>query len=1330
MPDFYDPNATIDYTYDSAEVQRELAREAEEKEIAKTQQQMETEAAELSAAQQNLKSKEPPKPEATSEPESNGVPDFLNQFVEEETARLDSQREEGFTTDNMSGRQRVVAGAVDLAMDGVSALIPALKPVDDWWEEKSGRNVGDDPYKKAERDMGGLLIGTLVGGGIVGKAAQAIPGAANLGARARFFGQAAADLGVDAFLSGVSDTTREAGNLATIAENLLPNGTQIPWASRDSDSPDVIYAKNMTENMLLGTTGELVGAMFAKVAGNTIKPKNLVAEVQVAKQNIKELKALEEAGGDTVIAAVNRNRAKKKAAQLGEGRRVLAEDPEGLNGYNAFVNEPAEPVARITLDEEASAIDFMADQARIQNNVETFDGRARPIINDADINALSRADEAARRAILDKVEGDLGAEFELTVGGTKLTKQDVADAVNNLYDTALQPEETFNEAVKSMRNTEAGIFDYVNTISDPGQQDILARTANRLLDAVSPGNLKASAAIQTQTANSVSDISRNIDLMADVTDTSRLQELVMPRLRTLLKEVETSKAAQSISRELKAKFSQKIETLEGALGFDDDYMYDLIEQFETATQASATRIDEFVDTLEAVAKENPNYLRPLYRMWAKTGGEIDTLYKLQKHANSRLGIIRKALRDGNPEVPSVILREMEGLRMSNMLNGLAPAKAFIGNTTSLIVKPMTVFAGSIDRAFTGDLKGLQRSWIGFSGGMEVFERARKLALSEWRFANANPDAAMARGRADYNQSSSANPSGNDWKKSLAEFEEFEEMSESWDLGKQMIWNMTKGLAYWNRKSWNRWGVHTMYGADGFVKSMMASFNSRTRAYDELLAKNGGAFTKAEFQDVERALYNESFNSDGSLKDGYAKFMSEEVALNADVAGVKAFGDMARKFPVLKSIFMFPKTRVNQFGVIQSFDPTGVLGGWIDRSGKTIRASSIDEINDALEMHGMKKGDIEGFQALKSEYIGRKMMASSVVMTAAYGALQGRLVGSGPLDPTENRKWRDLGGQPYSINIGTDEQPNYVSYEQAPAWVKTTFSLISDTVMAYKDDAGEGLQDWLSTIASALQANVTNDLFVQEIEQLSGILDFKEGTQRYLANVVDTMIPGASIRSTLSSTLVPNLQDVENNFIQVLANRNRWIPGVEASLANKVDIFTGQLVGAGSSPLEILMSKVLPGFSSKAGVEPWRQWLLTTGWKGLSEPQTNPVTGEDLTPPQREWINDWIGNNLQLDDKVVEIMQSQLADDLDKYNKAAFGKSQKKMPRGKTGVHEVLDLMLNDAYKKAWAAYETQNADFSTMVPYRQERDQAIRSGNLDRASRLNDQIEQLRLQVK
>ena len=82
----------------------------------------------------------------------------------------------------------------------------------------------------------------------------------------------------------------------------------------------------------------------------------------------------------------------------------------------------------------------------------------------------------------------------------------------------------------------------------------------------------------------------------------------------------------------------------------------------------------------------------------------------------------------------------------------------------------------------------------------------------------NPEAAMARGRKDYDFTDA----NKDCCKTLADYEEMEELSETFGPGRKALWNMTKGLDAWNKKNFNRWGVNAMYSADGFVKSMMAS----------------------------------------------------------------------------------------------------------------------------------------------------------------------------------------------------------------------------------------------------------------------------------------------------------------------------------------------------------------------------------------------------------------------------------------------------------------------------------------------------------------------------
>ena len=185
------------------------------------------------------------------------------------------------------------------------------------------------------------------------------------------------------------------------------------------------------------------------------------------------------------------------------------------------------------------------------------------------------------------------------------------------------------------------------------------KTIDRLVDALSPQRQRTSAAVQSQTAAGVSDIARAVDLDEPVVDTSRLQELMMPRLRVLLKEQTTSQIAENMSTMLQKRLAKKAETIEGALEIDEKYFDEMFDTYTQAVEEKSQLIDDFVDELTAMAKENPSYLKPVYRLYAKTNGEVDSMYKLNQYLSNKLGILRKAIVDQNPEVPSLILRELQ-----------------------------------------------------------------------------------------------------------------------------------------------------------------------------------------------------------------------------------------------------------------------------------------------------------------------------------------------------------------------------------------------------------------------------------------------------------------------------------------------------------------------------------------------------------------------------------------------------------------------------------------------------------------------------------------------
>ena len=159
-----------------------------------------------------------------------------------------------------------------------------------------------------------------------------------------------------------------------------------------------------------------------------------------------------------------------------------------------------------------------------------------------------------------------------------------------------------------------------------------------------------------------------------------------------------------------------------------------LKLYTQAVEEKSKLIDDFVDELTGMAKENPSFLRPVYRLYAKTNGEVDSMYKLNEYLSNRLVCSVKGIYDENPEVPSLILKEMQQMRTANMINGTAPAKAWVGNLAAVAVRPLTSLSGAVALGVkTGKWKNLQRTLVGLGQVQETLRRASKMARDEWKY---------------------------------------------------------------------------------------------------------------------------------------------------------------------------------------------------------------------------------------------------------------------------------------------------------------------------------------------------------------------------------------------------------------------------------------------------------------------------------------------------------------------------------------------------------------------------------------------------------------------
>ena len=316
-------------------------------------------------------------------------------------------------------------------------------------------------------------------------------------------------------------------------------------------------------------------------------------------------------------------------------------------------------------------------------------------------------------------------------------------------------------------------------------------------------------------------------------------------------------------------------------------------------------------------------------------------------------------------------------------------------------KPATVLAGA---KITGDTATFQKALWTYGGVQENFQRAFKVMGDEWRLAKSRPEEAMMRGRADLRQAKMDN------------FEALEAMAGVWksegNNGQVAMWNVAKGLSWYNNNPFVRWGINAMYAIDGFTNSLMASGSARSKAYNILMKETNGAFSADAFNKLQKRLYSQAFDHTGLLTDKAAKHASQEIALNLDSQLASDLNVMLEKVPAAKSLFLFPRTGLNALNLSWTFTPGSGLIPLQTKVRKVFTASTKQEVAEVLMEHGLENSD-EAFRTLKSEYIGRQLMGATVVTGAGMWALQGNLTGNGPQNSGERKRMISMGSVSYT-----------------------------------------------------------------------------------------------------------------------------------------------------------------------------------------------------------------------------------------------------------------------------------------------------------------------------
>jgi len=193
----------------------------------------------------------------------------------------------------------------------------------------------------------------------------------------------------------------------------------------------------------------------------------------------------------------------------------------------------------------------------------------------------------------------------------------------------------------------------------------------------------------------------------------------------------------------------------------------------------------------------------------------------------------------------------------------------------------------------------------------------------------------------------------------------------------------------------------------------------------------------------------------------------------------------------------------------------------------------------------------------------------------------------------------------------------------------------------------------------------------------------------------------------------------------MKNYNRFLFSGNEDLKDQLDVFTGERINY-TDPMTSAINSVLPFFKSNGGTEPWRQWLLGTGWNGLNNLRTNRLTGQPLKPDEKYFINNWVARHAGLKKQVQQLMEIEKKGNyIQRYVDARGQKKQKEMPISKTYIHQRLDRMMDNAFNAAWHALELEHKSYYQIPILEQFKEQQLQQGNPQGASKTSDQIQKL-----
>ncbi len=1016
----------------------------------------------------------------------------------------------------------------------------------------------------AIRNISGLVIPSLGlrakllhAGAKAHAAGQAAPWLQRLGNSKSFqwFAKFGADVGTGATTDYVAKQNQQDDNVFGILKEYFPKTYQwIPdsWATSADDSPGEKRAKNVAEGAIFNVlAGVVEGACFLIKGGRSIKRTSQFISKDknidnLVKDEFSDIKFSDKAIEDNVLRGYARK--EKELNLLNEYYISKGEPPIDWNKF-----DEGETLVR-TKDADG-VVGAGADAAQIQNNIDSSWGRLGNLVHEAARKEGIELQNLSNRTLVSELAGQLkeAGPVSKRLRNTKTISATMMDAAGKkLAATILDPRVSTDEIVGILDEFKRSIDG--SAIRITGKKGINAAVKQLKFQLADLDVQKARAYLLTSEAGQVADMSEGARLMEDNISVLRTVDAMADRLEVLTVEKGLANFEAGSMLSNMTDWKNAVET------GDKEVINATADTILANSNNKLTEIipkaKEWTNTLKTVSRENPEFLRPLLLANEFTDGNVDSMFKLHQWAGDNLATFKKALYDGNPEVPSIINKAMWSNLFNSALSAMStPLNAGVGNLTGLLGKGMATVTGAV---LHGDVAKAKKAMVAHFAIDDTLQKATDHLRLVFRKAANNPKEVSYVMRDDI---AIQEAKGLDALRSWAFA-----ASENGEDGGLMMLSVYDDLDALARDPVLRFGGNSMTALDGFSKSVLASTEAKYSAFNKL-AQSGDEITEASFKKATDELYETFIDSNGMIKNDAVDFSTSEIALNANSPITEGMNEFIKRFPAARSFIWFPKTTANVIDTFGKWSPAGILSAdyqkmWGPLGMKKVSDFSMDEIAEILTSKGKVFDEfaLDTFDTIRYEVKGKAAIGSLMVTMAGMSMANDRCTGTGHYNKAVQKQRVRSGWKPKSCKVpGTNKQVSYEWMGPIGDWL----SLTVDVVDNFDSLTSAVQEDLYSKLTFVLGSAVTNRSVLSQLEPMFDVLQGNgAAASRWATSFGNNFAPLGSLRNEIGKIMYPQLRQLRSELDDHLRNRNAWLDAVdpERALTSVVDPIDGKEIG--------------------------------------------------------------------------------------------------------------------------------------------------------------------------